>query len=164
MSSLSIGVDPGKTGAIAFIPSVGEPWTVRFDKVTPHELVQSVEDALSEDYDEVFAILEHVHSTPQMGVKSAFSFGQSYGSLEMLLTAHRIPFERVRPQKWQKLMGCLTKGNKNVSKRRAQELFPNIKVVHANADALLLAEFCRRIDWAPNDLGEDTQPKTLFAK
>jgi len=41
-------------------------------------------------------------------------------------------------------MGCLTKGDKNVSKRRAQELFPALKVTHAIADALLIAEFARR--------------------
>ncbi len=38
----------------------------------------------------------------------------------------------------------LTKGDKNVSKRRAQELFPALKVTHAIADALLIAEFARR--------------------
>jgi hypothetical protein len=41
-------------------------------------------------------------------------------------------------------MGCLTKGDKNVSKSRAQELFPSIKVTHAIADALLIAEHNRR--------------------
>jgi hypothetical protein len=37
-----------------------------------------------------------------------------------------------------------TKGDKNVSKRRAQELFPQLKVTHATADALLIAEYGRR--------------------
>jgi hypothetical protein len=31
-----------------------------------------------------------------------------------------------------------------VSKRKAQELFPGIKVTHAIADALLIAEYNRR--------------------
>jgi hypothetical protein len=64
--------------------------------------------------------------------------------LQAVLTALRVPYERVRPQAWQKAMGCLTKGDKNVSKRRAQELFPSLKVTHATADALLIAEFNRR--------------------
>jgi hypothetical protein len=38
----------------------------------------------------------------------------------------------------------MTKGDKNVSKRKAQELFPQLKITHATADALLLAEFGRR--------------------
>ncbi len=45
--------------------------------------------------------------------------------------------------RWQKEMGCLTKGDKNVTKRRAQELFPTLKITHAIADALLIAEYGR---------------------
>jgi hypothetical protein len=59
----------------------------------------------------------------------------------MALTAAQIPFERVRPAAWQKALGCLTGGDKNVSKRRAQELFPQLKVTHATADALLIAYY-----------------------
>jgi hypothetical protein len=35
----------------------------------------------------------------------------------------------------------MTKGDKNVSKRKAQELFPQIKVNHYIADALLIAAY-----------------------
>ena len=87
------------------------------------------------------AYIEQVSSSPQMGVVSAFSFGRGYGNLEMALTAAEIPFERVRPQVWQKELGCMTKGDKNVSKRKAQELFPDRKVTHATADALLIAYY-----------------------
>jgi hypothetical protein len=79
-----------------------------------------------------------------MGVTSSFTFGNGFGHLEMALTAAGIPFERVSPQKWQKAMGCLTKGDKNVSKKRAQELFPSIKCTHATSDALLIAEYGNR--------------------
>jgi hypothetical protein len=90
------------------------------------------------------AYIEQVSSSPQMGVVSAFSFGRGYGNLEMALTAAGIPFERVRPQVWQKALNCLTKGSKNVTKQRAQELFPNIKCTHAVSDALLIAEYGKR--------------------
>jgi hypothetical protein len=76
-----------------------------------------------------------------MGVKSAFTFGNGFGHLEMALTAAGIPFERVRPQVWQKALGCLTKGDKNITKRKAQEMFPGIKVTHATADSLLIAHY-----------------------
>jgi len=85
-----------------------------------------------------------VHYSTQMGVKSAFTFGEGYGRLQMALTALGIPYERVRPAAWQKAIGCMTKGDKNVSKRKAQELFPDLKVTHAIADALLIAEYNRR--------------------
>jgi hypothetical protein len=92
----------------------------------------------------VRAYLEAVSSSPQMGVVSSFSFGRGYGNLEMALTAAGIPFERVRPQVWQKALNCLTKGSKNVTKQRAQELFPDIKCTHAVSDALLIAEYGKR--------------------
>jgi hypothetical protein len=79
-----------------------------------------------------------------MGVVSAFSFGNGFGHLEMALVGNGIPFDRVRPQLWQKTMQCMSKGDKNVTKNKAQELFPNIKVTHAIADALLIAEYGNR--------------------
>jgi Holliday junction resolvasome RuvABC endonuclease subunit len=137
-----LGIDPGKSGSIAFIRD-GKWWSVKNDST-----LQELSEALDESWDGgAFAMIEVVHSSPQMGVKSAFTFGQSYGQLEALLVANKIPFDRVRPQAWQKAMGCMTKGNKNVSKAKAQELFPNGgKITHANADALLLAEYGRRRD------------------
>ena len=141
-----IGIDPGKSGSIAFLPDHGTPWTVRTDS-THADLVAAIEDVPIITFAQspaMFALLEYVSSSPQMGVKSAFTFGQSFGALEMLLAATGIPFERITPRKWQAAMGCLTGGDKNVSKRRAQELFPSLKVTHRNADALLLAELARR--------------------
>jgi len=141
MSKTWIGVDPGKSGSIAFIND-GKWWNIKNDST-----LQEIHEALDEVWGGgTFAMLEIVHSSPQMGVKSAFNFGQSYGQLEALLVANQIPFDRVRPQAWQKAMGCMTGGDKNVSKRKAQELFPNGgKITHANADALLLAEYARRM-------------------
>ncbi len=43
-----------------------------------------------------------------------------------------------------KTLDCMTGGDKNVTKRKAQELFPEIKVTHAIADALLIGEYARR--------------------
>ena len=90
------------------------------------------------------AVLERVSASPQMGVTSAFTFGKGYGGLRMALSAAGIPFDEVTPQRWQKAMQCLTGGNKNISKARAQQLFPSVKVTHYVADALILAEYCRR--------------------
>ena len=91
-----------------------------------------------------FALIELVHSSPQMGVKSAFTFGQGFGRLEMAFSACRIPFDYVRPQVWQKALGCLTKGDKSVTKAKAQQLFPHLKCTHKISDALLIAEYNRR--------------------
>ena len=138
---LYLGIDPGLSGGIAFVPEAGTPWAHKMPE-TDRDLIDLLSDNIS--LHTATAMLELVHSSPQMGVKSAFTFGEGYGRLQAVLTALRVPYERIRPQAWQKAMGCLTKGDKNVSKRRAQELFPTLKVTHATADALLIAEFNRR--------------------
>lgn len=142
-----IGIDPGASGGIAAIDDrrVLEAWAL--SELSDRE-VFNVLAGLS-DSNLCTAVLERVRSSPQMGVVSAFTFGRGYGTLRMALTAAAIPFDEVLPAKWQQVLGCLTKGDKNVSKRRAQDLFPSIIVTHANADALLLAAYCRRIEHRP---------------
>lgn len=135
-----IGVDPGKSGSIAFVCG-DTAWTVPNDS-THKDLFDAIEDAKSIAPIR-FALIERVSASPQMGTVSAFSFGQSYGSLEMLLTCAGVPFERITPVTWQNAMKCRTGGDKNVSKQRAQELFPTVKVTHKNADALLLAKLAQ---------------------
>lgn len=147
-----IGIDPGKSGGIAWITTHG-PVAEKMPETLADlwDLIDNIADkgGTMRHAEPVTAYIEVVHSSPQMGVKSAFTFGNSYGHLEMALTAAEIPFERVRPQQWQKTMGCLTKGDKNVSKRKAQELFPSLKITHATADALLIAEYGRRTQPRP---------------
>ena len=132
-----IGIDPGTNGAIAWIID-GKPCVEKMPD-TLQDLWELLRDIASEG--NCHAYIEQVHSSPQMGVKSAFTFGNGFGHLEMALTAACIPFTRIRPQVWQRELGCLTKGDKNVTKRKAQELFPSLKITHATADALLIATY-----------------------
>jgi len=137
----TIGIDPGKSGGIAWIDERGRMCVEKMP-----ETLRDLWDFIVTFHDHdtgCKAYLEQVHSMPGQGVSSSFTFGQGYGALEMALIAAGIPFERVTPQKWQKAMQCMTKGDKNVSKRRAQELFPEIKFTHATADAALIAEYGR---------------------
>jgi hypothetical protein len=136
------GIDPGKSGAISAI----------WDDGTPHCSWCKLDATDADIYDwlrgfdccDARAVIERVSSSPQMGVVSAFTFGRSFGFLRGVLTASKIPYDEVTPATWQREMKCLTKGDKNVSKARAQQLWPTVKITHANADSLLLAEYCRR--------------------
>ena len=143
MSRITIGIDPGANGAIAWIDERGKSCVEKMPDTLQDlwELVCDITNFPRSAIDgrKYKAYIEQVSSSPQMGVVSSFSFGRGYGNLEMALTAAGVPFERVRPQVWQKAMGCMTKGNKNISKAKAQELFPDKKVIHATADALLIA-------------------------
>jgi crossover junction endodeoxyribonuclease RuvC len=148
MSKTYIGIDPGKSGGIAWIHD-GKPCVEKMPETIQDlwELIDSIKgqscNPLGIGTLNAVAVLEQVNAMPGQGVTSCFTFGNGFGHLEMALTAAGIPFVRVRPQKWQTAMGCLTKGDKNVSKRRAQELFPSMKITHATADALLIAEYAR---------------------
>jgi Holliday junction resolvasome RuvABC endonuclease subunit len=141
-----IGVDPGMSGAIVVLRD-GRASFVK-NSETPHDIAHFLRvwladmDTLGIPY---YALIERVNAMPKQGVSSTFKFGQSYGMLRGFLVALSIPFEEVSPVKWQTAMGCRTGGDKNISKARAQQLFPNIKVTHAIADALLIAEHCRRV-------------------
>lgn len=78
-----------------------------------------------------------------------------YGHYQMLrgfLIASNVPHEEVLPQRWQKALGIPSreKGTtdnhwKNVLKAKAQKLYPHAPVTLATADALLLAEYARRV-------------------
>ena len=149
---LYLGLDPGVNGGIAALNGSGEVVLVakRYesdkDLLSVLSVLRRMPDAILPDgRTSVFAYLEHVRSSPQMGVVSAFTFGRGYGELRMALLASAIPFEEVTPQSWQKTMACRSGGDKNVTKRRAEELFPQMKITHAIADALLIAECCRRV-------------------
>lgn len=139
----TIGIDVGVNGGIAWITD-GKPCVEKMPDTLQDlwELLCDIHtDMWQEKQPPIKAYIEQVASSPQMGVVSAFSFGRGYGNLEMALTAAGIPFDRVRPQEWQKHMKCMSKGDKNVTKRRAQELFPSLKITHATADALLIAQY-----------------------
>jgi crossover junction endodeoxyribonuclease RuvC len=143
--SLYLGADPGKSGAFAVIGPKGDHVSTIKLSETPHD-VWAWLDGFRGDIS--FAVLERVASRPGQGVASTFTFGQSYGLCRAFLVAAAVRHELVTPAKWQRAMGCLSKGDKKVTKAKAQQLFPEIRVTHAIADALLLAEHARRLDTA----------------
>lgn len=136
-----IGIDPGISGGIAVLYGDRVQATLKLKDATERDVWNFVRDHRGLRSQ---AIIEKVAATPQMGTVSSFTFGRSCGFLRGMLTAMEIRFDDVTPQTWQKFMRCLTKGDKNVSKAKAQQLFPAMTITHAIADALLLAEYLRR--------------------
>jgi hypothetical protein len=157
-----IGIDPGLSGGIAYVDDPQPSARIKAaDLVRAFPMPKSERDILTllQDMTEggvlqTFAMLERVGATPQMGVVSSFTFGKGYGGLLMALAAVEIPFDQVAPVKWQNVMECRTPKerraelghkDKNIDKRRAEQLFPMLRVTHATADALLIADYCRRV-------------------
>lgn len=155
-----IGIDNGSSGAIATIDDTGAVMFVRPMPPTDVEVLtylQIIRGAPSDG--QVRCVLEHAQAFPKMGVSSAFNYGKGYGAMQMALAAAGIRFDIVVPRKWQAALSCLSAGDKNVTKRRAEQLFPGTKITHAIADAMLMAEYCRRIHRGP-DHGKATEAGT----
>jgi hypothetical protein len=150
-----IGIDPGLSGAVAILIDDGSVQV--YD--TPTCLIKAAKRDFSgvemskllgpfAGRDDVVVALEAVHSFPGEGVSSAFSFGRGVGIWEGILSAYRIRYARITPQKWKAYMmdGCAKE--KNASILEAQRHFPKVdlslKKHHGRADALLLAEYSRR--------------------
>ena len=147
-----IGIDPGQSGGIAKISTGadGRMGDLTGDITLVAAMPKTEQDIWMLLADDPilagrFAFIEKVHAMPKQGVSSTFKFGRNYGFLRACLIAAGIPFDEVSPVKWQRALGCLTKGDKNITKSKAQQLFPDMKFTHATADAMLLAEYCRRI-------------------
>lgn len=147
-----IGIDPGNSGGIAVLDESGRVLMTTKMPETDGDLFDYLEQCKAPVGEETKAFIEKVHAgifggKGKMGVVSAFTFGGSYRAAKMAMVGNKIAFEEVTPQKWQQALACLTKGDKNISKQRAQELFPDLrKVTHAFADALLIAEYGRRLE------------------
>lgn len=139
-----LGVDPGCDGAATVINQSGAVMAVlAFGSSTESDIARSVMDFAS--WGNIFGVLEQVHSMPGQGVSSTFKFGKAYGFIRGVLIAVGIPFEDVTPQTWQRELKCLTGGDKNISKGKAQQLFPGVKVTNKTADSVCIAEYAKRL-------------------
>jgi len=140
-----IGIDPGKSGGIAIMDSSG---IVEIFKtpLSPIDFFHKFEPYADKS---IYCITEKVHSMPQNGGKANYTFGYINGVLHTILMVCQIPFDLRTPQMWMKYY-ALKKGKsesntqwKNRLKVKAQQLFPKEKVTLWNADALLIANYCR---------------------
>lgn len=142
MSGHILGIDPGWSGGSAVLDMAdGQIAGVQsFAGLTEGDIISIIRGCLIIPDSKPVCYLESVHAMPKQGVSSSFKFGMIYGLLRGLVIGECRVID-VTPQKWQKALGCLTHGDKNVSKAKAQQLFPGVKVTHGNADALLIAYY-----------------------
>lgn len=135
-----VGIDPGKKGAAVFMTEEGEIIDIlEYSKNTEWDIADAFLEYLS-----LIKIVFIENVTFRPGFKGRSVFSENFGVWKGILIALKIPYELVSPAKWQRDMKCLTKGDKKVTKAKAQQLFPKTKVTLANADAILIAEYCRR--------------------
>jgi hypothetical protein len=142
-----LGVDPGKTGAIALL--TGDDYQVEDYPGDPAQVVDLLRSWMLR-YEIRLAALEKVGARPGQGVVSMFTFGQNLGAYQGILAALGIPYTMPTPQQWQRNLVDQKAGpdSKTRSLVTARRLFPNAdlsrKKDHGRADALLLAFWSKR--------------------
>lgn len=140
-----IGIDPGKSGALALLTEDGHCTVVPFQESAYTAILKAASGPSS------VCCLEKVGAMPGQGVVSMFNFGHNLGYIEGLLQAFDIPYQLVPPQTWKKEF-CVT-SDKNTSIEVCRKLFPHVcllptarsrKPSDGMAEAMLMAEYARR--------------------
>lgn len=151
-----VGIDPGNDGALAFLDT--EAATIRIVDMPIYEWETTRTRKKIDGYSIVaelnkqpihHILMEEVWSSPQMGVVSAFSFGNGRGIIEGVAAGLQIPMSQVKPAKWKKDMKV--PADKKAAVQRATQLIPDAGpsfrgprggIIDGRAEAALLAFYC----------------------
>lgn len=152
MNMLTLGIDPGLTGALALLDAEGQPELVADLPIIRDRslawidggvLQSTIRDALRGR--PCRAVVERVSAMPKQGIASSFVFGVGFGAVLATLQTLRLPIELVTPASWKLALG-LGK-DKRASLDRARLLFPMADLSLAKhdgrAEALLIAYFAQ---------------------
>ena len=138
-----LGVDPGKTGALAWHSGAGGLVVHDMPDLTGAALAACLADLILEDGRPAEAWVEKVGAMPKQGVASTWKFAEGYGVILGVLGVLQVPVRLVTPAAWKKAAG-LGK-DKNASRQRAVELWPHCSHLFARvkddgrAEAALIA-------------------------
>lgn len=144
-----IGIDPGASGGITVLDMAGEVLDrAPLAKMTNHDIAEALREWRDRD-EKARAVIERVgpargRDGRTQGISSTAKFMRQAGMLEGFLIMGQIPYGDVAPAVWQRALGCLSKGDKNVTKAAAQRRWPDLKWTHALADSALIAEYERQ--------------------
>lgn len=154
---LILGVDPGLSGALALlnpvtgeIPAIIDTPTLLIKRGSSRRkvdlfMLNSFLDAYHKDI--LFSVIEEVHSMPNQGVTSTFTFGKAFGIAVGMIASYNLPIYFTPPAVWKGSMDLSS--NKLDSVIKASKLFPNHTHLwgkkDGRAEALLLAYFGKRL-------------------
>jgi len=115
------GIDPGKTGAIAFLYSESGFLDIYDMPVIGKEISGTSLASMFREFTPDHIYIESVNSF-SMGRQSAFMFGQGYGVLKGVMATLNLPYTALSPAKWKKHFGLSR--DKDQSRLTATRLFP----------------------------------------
>lgn len=174
MSKLYIGIDPGDKGGVVVLYPDKPPILHKMPLIEDEELdIIKIFEYLDQPDYEVHVAIENVHSIFGSSASSNWKFGFDCGQLFALLKISGIPFTKVTPKSWQKVMWegvkpvlILDKDKKNkdgsqkykidtkaTSTLAALRLYPNVNFKPSKhykndhdglIDAILIATYAKR--------------------
>lgn len=123
------GVDPGCSGAVAFLGEDPITYEMPTYQITKGRSLRRQIDIpafikIFEDNRPQHVYIERVSAQPGNGAASAFSFGWNCAIVEVTMCALKIPFTYVTPQVWKKAMDC--PADKDGARQRATQLLPEL--------------------------------------
>ena len=156
MTRIDIGVDPGKTGALAAIDHHSGDLIDIADMpvIGKHVSAAGIAAWLADmaHHGRLVVTLEDVHSMPGNGHAGAFSFGRSKGVVEGCVQSAGWPLHLVAPAAWMKAVGIPTgltlKDRHDATRRLCTNTWPTsadwfaLKKHDGRAAAALIAGWC----------------------
>lgn len=149
-----LGIDPGMSGGLALLNGAKPEWVegMPASEVDIWNTVWAMKLRVGKVGGELFAHIEWIsHAMFGTNKGSMSKLYGSYKGLRMALVAAGIRFQDVKPKLWQNEMGIeARRKNETTAKWKgrlratAQQLFRTTRVTLETADALLIAEHCRR--------------------
>ena len=148
LDRLFVGVDPGKSGAVALLHDSG---VVEFYPYTEPGCWDFVLRQERYPTERLYVAVERLFARPgkMSSAKANFELGRCCGEIETLMRYNRLAYEAVTPQRWQKVFGI--SGDKATHIETAKRLFPHVDLRRTEkckvsfdgyADALLIATWC----------------------
>ena len=111
-----VGIDPGKSGAIAIIDDFRAHIVDVIDLDGQHStMLRAIPSNTT-------IFIERVASSPRMGVSSAFSFGETFGLLQGIALSKQCAVRYAMPRKWKSFFNLSS--DKDASREKARQLFP----------------------------------------
>ncbi len=150
-----IGIDPGKSGAIAsidndnnviFIKKIDKKKIYNNDKIVYSAFIEELSFLKDiQEPDKTFVMIEDVHAMPKQGVVSTFNFGYIKGLLLGFIMSIIKDVDSEEPSVWKRRFGV--NKNKSLCKAVALKLFPEISedLTYDEYEALLLAYFAKEV-------------------
>ena len=153
---MKIGIDPGLSGAIAFVsdteikvydmPTIPIPWSRKGKRMVDtkflHLLIEKKGHILNESIETI--TMEIVHSMPKQGVSSTWTFAGSFFSALAVINMFDHEIKMVHPAVWKKQFGLINM-DKDASRLAVLKMYPDLisrlarKKDGGRAEAILIA-------------------------